>query len=155
MNRTMTIKKIFSERFHELTNIPRRRLFAIIAMVAFILTNLPVLGEEIRRLYRYNQVLDHNIIGYQFRGLEEFIPENVTFISYITDGDLQAPDRYKLFTQAQFVLAPTILDPENPNHQHVLLVFQDETHAWQTIKHMNRMPILKNDNYGIIFAQRR
>lgn len=124
------------------------------ALIGYSGVNLPVLGEELRRLFRYHKVLTHNVIGYQFMGLEEFIT-GVEFISYFTDGNLEDPDRLKLFTQAQFVLAPAILDPNNLNHEYILFVCKNELEAWKKIQHLNLIPLLRNDKYGIILAKRR
>lgn len=150
----LLFNNIFSKTVLFFKSFPRVRLFVLIAMAGYTLANLPVLGEEIRRLHRYNQVLHHNIIGYQFQGLDSFL-QGVEFISYFTDGNLQDSDRYKLFTQAQFMLAPAILDPDNLNHEYILFVCQNEAVAWRKIQQLNLLPLLRNDKHGIILTKRR
>jgi hypothetical protein len=133
---------------------PRRRFFFLTALAVYTGANLPILGEELRRLFRYQKVLNHNVVGYQFMGLEKFTT-GVGFISYFTDGNLEDPDRLKLFTQAQLVLAPAILDPNNLNHEYILFVCKNELAAWKIIRQLNLIPLLRNDKYGIILAKRR
>lgn len=137
-----------------LKSYPRLRLFFLIALAGYTGANLPVLNEELVRIRRYNQVLHHNVIGYQFNGLEKFIP-GVEFISYYTDGRLEDPNNYKLFTQAQFVLAPTILDPNNLNHEYILFVCDNEVNAWRKIQELKLLPLLRSEQNGIILTKRR
>ncbi len=74
------------------------------------------------------------------------------YVSYVTDKNLKDIKPLKQFSQAQYILAPTILDPENLTHPFVIVDCSTEEAASRKIKQLNLRPIKKNA-FGIIIAQ--
>lgn len=132
---------------------PRARLFVLLLFVCYSLVNIPAFLEEIRRVRNYKRVLDHSIPGYQFRGLEKFT-QNIEYISYFSDVNIQDPKAYKLFTQAQLVLTPSILDPSNMTHKYVLFVCRNKKVPLIWMKKWNMIPIARSEQ-DIILAVRQ
>lgn len=139
----------------KLRQMPRTQFFFIILIIGFILVNIPVFAVEISRITNFNKVIEHNVVGYQFVGIGEFIPEGTRFASYITDGSLQHPERYKLFQKAQYVLAPVILDPDNPDHEYVLFVSSNPAAVFRIMKEKDLVPLQLNPKDGILLAKKR
>lgn len=75
------------------------------------------------------------------------------YIGYLTDRNINDDQVSMRFTQAQFTLAPVILDFNNPNHRLLILDFQDEKKAVSTGIDLKARP-LKRSPQGIIFAER-
>jgi hypothetical protein len=78
---------------------------------------------------------------------------NERFIGYLTDRNIDTDAVSMRFTQAQFTLAPTILDFNNPQHHFLLLDFQDPKQAIAKAQELNARP-LKLSPQGILFAER-
>jgi len=94
-----------------------------------------------------------------FFGGEQFAPikpaiKNERAIGFMTDRDINKDTVSMRFTQAQFTLAPTILDLNNPEHRFLILDFEDRQKAFAAAKQANARP-LKISPEGIIFAERQ
>jgi hypothetical protein len=124
----------------------------LITISIVILLNIIVLNQDFRRINSFKKVMPHQIIGNKFRGLNEFT-KNIEFISYYTDQDLKKDLPSKEFTQAQLLLAPTVLDPDNVSHEYILLVCKNEANAWEKMKEINATPLRRNQ-HGTILARR-
>ncbi len=127
--------------------------FVVIAALAMTIFNVIVLSQDIRRIQGFKQHLSHQIIGYQFKGLDQFI-KGVPAMGYYTDGDLESKDPQKMFSQAQYLLAPTILDPDSLEYEYILMVCDDEKKAWLKAKELRAVPLRRN-NHGMILARRK
>lgn len=109
--------------------------------------------EEVGRIRALNKLLSHQKIGYQFAGLEE-VTRGLDYIGYYTDENIDINDQaHKLFAHAQYILAPTILDFGNTEHNFILLVCTNEKNALRKIKELNAIPIRAN-KFGMILARR-
>ncbi|VAW15103.1 hypothetical protein MNBD_BACTEROID05-671, partial [hydrothermal vent metagenome] len=60
----------------------------------------------------------------------------------------------KQFAQAQFMVVPTILELNNPDHKYLLFDYEKEADAFKKIKEINAVALKKN-KFGIILAQKR
>ncbi|MBP9854416.1 MAG: hypothetical protein KBD53_06085 [Candidatus Omnitrophica bacterium] len=134
--------------------LPARRiqLFYATALLGVTIMNFFVMGEEAKRIRSFKKVVKHQNIGYQFAGLDEFT-KGMAYIGYVTDEDVTKNDAaHKLFAHAQFMLAPSILDLNNYNHEYILFVCTNENYAWEKIKKLNALPLRRN-KYGMILAR--
>ncbi len=76
-------------------------------------------------------------------------------VGFITDRDIEKDPAASLrLTQAQFTLAPTILDLNNPGHRFLILDFTDRKNAMAATLQLKAKP-LKISPDGIIFAERQ
>lgn len=109
--------------------------------------------EEMQRIKGLKKVLAHQKIGYQFRGLEEFT-QGIDRIGYYSDENIELNDHaHKLFAHAQFILAPTILELDNMEHEYILLVCSNEKNAMHKLKQLRALPLRAN-KFGMILARR-
>ena len=92
-------------------------------------------------------------IGYKFEGLNQFT-EGIEYIGYFTDTNINDQENSKIFAQAQYLLAPAILDYNNVEHEYILFVCEDEKKAWAIIKDIGAEPLRRNQ-YGMILAKRK
>ena len=76
-----------------------------------------------------------------------------TFLGYLTDRNIKDDAVPMRFTQAQYALAPTVLDFGNANHRLIILDFQDEKLAFAAAIKLTAHPI-KRSPQGIILAER-
>ena len=127
--------------------------FFVLALLAMIVFNIIVLQEEGRRITTYKKYLPHQIIGHQFAGLEEFT-KNIEFIGYYTDISFEeGREGPKLFSHAQYSLAPTILELNSVKHDYILLVCKDEKNAWRVMQQIGAKPLRRN-KFGYILARK-
>ena len=90
--------------------------------------------------------------GLKFSGLEDTL-KNVDYIGYYTDKDLNLKENAAQFSQAQYILAPTILDLNNTSHTFILFDCTNEKKAMSKIKQVHAIAIKKN-RFGIILARK-
>jgi hypothetical protein len=88
-------------------------------------------------------------LGFQFLGLENVF-KDVRTVGYFTDKNLDQPLAIAQFEQAQYMLAPTVLDLNNTQYHWVILDCTSPQVAMETIKRLGLTP-LKAHN-GIILA---
>ena len=138
---------------HSLTRHRSRRTFYFtLTLVLFSISNLFPLYYEIQRINIFKQYFDHHLLGFQFDGLKEFVGDTPV-MGYFTDLDIEDQKNLKLFSEAQFLLAPTILDLNNLTHRYTFFVCSNEKIAWLLIKKLNLMPLRRN-RFGMILAER-
>ena len=82
-------------------------------------------------------------------GLEKVF-KDVRTVGYYTDKDLDSPLAIAQFEQAQYMLAPTILDLNHTEYHWIILDCTSPQVAMETIKRLGLTP-LKTHN-GIILA---
>jgi hypothetical protein len=75
------------------------------------------------------------------------------YIGYLTDRNINDDAVSMRFTQAQYTLAPVVLDFNNPDHRLLILDFQDVSKAVETARRLSLRP-LKRSPQGIILAER-
>lgn len=126
--------------------------FFFIALLAIAVNNTVVLWEELRRINGLKKAIAHQNIGYQFAGLED-VTKDVKYIGYFTDGDIKKKYYEKMLTQAQYRIAPTIIDYNNPNHEFMLLIYSNKALAQVKLREIGAEALLENQ-YGIIYARK-
>ncbi len=124
-----------------------------LALIVLTITNSVVLKEEIRRIYNYKKILDFNVVGYQFAGIEAFL-KDVEYMGYYTDKDMDDPKNAKLFAHAQFALAPIVLDFNNLNHKYIIFACSSDGVAHLEMNKIKAIALGRNQ-FGIVIAQRQ
>jgi len=130
----------------------RRQMIFIAALLMVTLFNIIKLYKENKTIRQLRKVMPHQPVGREFAGLAQFT-QGMRTIGYITDEDVAKNDgAHKLFAHAQFMLAPSILDLNNLDHEFLLFVYSDEKQALETIRRLNAQP-LKRNPFGMILAR--
>ena len=127
-----------------------RNCFLILAFF-IIFTNSQKLSKDIisrKKIREKNPYIFH---GIKFSGLKEIL-HNAEYIGYYTDKDIDNTLDALQFAQAQFILAPIILDLNNTEHEFILFDCSSEAVAMERIREVKAIPIRKNQ-FGIILAK--
>ena len=90
--------------------------------------------------------------GLKFSGLEETL-RGVAVAGYYTDKNLKEKSVAAQFSQAQYILAPTILDLNNTSHEFIFFDCANETESMKKIKEIGAVAVKRN-NFGIILAKK-
>ena len=122
------------------------------ALLVVLGINLIQLTADIQGIKNKKAKLVLNFLGIQFAGLEEVL-KDVEHIGYYTDKNMENTRNAAQFAQAQYTLAPIIVDLNNTDHEFILFDCTDEPRALRKIKEINAVPLKKNQ-YGIILAQK-
>lgn len=130
----------------------RRQLLLVIALLGVTVLNLVDLYKENGTIRKLRKVMPRQMVGREFAGLAQFT-QGMRTIGYITDEDITKNDAaHKLFAHAQYMLAPSILDLNNLDHEFILFVYSDEQKALEKINALNLQP-LKRNPFGMILAR--
>ena len=148
----MTLFRQFIQ--HQRQSKTKAQLIILVFFLGITVVNTPILLEELRRIDSYRKILDHNIIGYQFKGLNERIPKDTKYVSYFTDGPLEGK-RLKMYTQAQFALIPAILDTTDFTHDYIIIVSMEPKVVLTLLQQYGLTPIAVNTQHGVVLAQRQ
>jgi len=123
-------------------------LLAILVMLAI---NICSLAKEIIRMKRERKDKPYVFLGFKFSGLKEILGD-VSYIGYITDKNLDNKIDAMQFAQAQYKLAPIILELNGTQHKYVLIDCSSIEVAKEKIKELDLVPIRQNQ-FGIILAR--
>lgn len=126
------------------------RLFAVILLIA-LLGNSFELSKEIETTRQSRKKMPFIFQGFLFSGLEKFIP-GVRYVGYFTDKDLDNSSDAARFAQAQYMLAPIVLDLDYQKHEWIIFDFTSEQKAFEAMKAIGASPVKRN-NFGIILAR--
>ena len=91
--------------------------------------------------------------GVRFSGLKDFL-KDAGYVGYYTDKNLSKNEYAAQFSQAQYVLAPIILDLNNTAHRFILFDCTTEKKAFEKIEEIGAIPLKKNQ-YGIVLAEKK
>lgn len=90
--------------------------------------------------------------GLKFSGLGERL-NNENSIGYASDLDLKEASALAEYQQAQYVLAPVILDINQPSaHRFAIINCSDDACALTKLNELNARPLLRNQ-FGVILAE--
>ena len=89
-------------------------------------------------------------LGFQFLGLDKIF-KGVRTVGYYTDKDLDNPLAVAQFEQAQYMLAPTVLDLNGTQHRWVIFDCTNPKTALTVIQFLGFVPL--KINHGIILAR--
>jgi hypothetical protein len=91
--------------------------------------------------------------GYQFKSFEKYL-SGVHEIGFLTDKTMSPEDNDGIFLQAQYALAPTILDLDNTD-QHIFLIdCRNFITAFDIMQHLKAGPIYVNE-YTKVLAEKQ
>ncbi len=126
----------------------------ILGLSFFIVSlNVAVSLEKVHSYQKEHHSYSVFLPGIKFTPLKRTI-KNSRYLGYYSDKNLK--DKAKKFelAQAQYFLAPTILDLENVNHRFILLDCTTEETAFRKMQELQAIPLMQND-LGMILAQRK
>jgi hypothetical protein len=134
-----------------ITRDPRRKLFFILILlvITFSLREWPA---EFKNANLKSKQALRGFPGLKFSGLEEAL-SGAQAIGYITDKDLAVKENQLQFSQAQYILAPIILEVNSLRHEFFLIDCTTEQKAFAALKAIGAAPLKKNQ-YGIILARK-
>ncbi len=89
--------------------------------------------------------------GIKFSGLNEIL-KNEARVGYITDLDINETPNLVEFQQAQFMLAPTILELNKTTSRFFIVNCSNDAAAIQKLMELRAQP-LKRNQFGVILAQ--
>ena len=128
-----------------------KSIYMAVFFLAIVLNGIPFL-KYIHAFKRLREKRPYFFIGDKFSGLGRLF-RGVKYVGYYTDKNLDVNRHAAQFAQAQYALAPTILDLNNTNHELIIFDCTSELMAWARIKEIQAVPIKRN-NLGIIVARR-
>ena len=118
-----------------------------------LILNIPDLSKEVERIRLFKTFNPHQNIGYELLGIKSQL-KDVATIGYYTDGDIKNENENKNYSVAQYVLAPTVVEPDNLDYEYVLFVCADENNALRKIREIGAEPLLRGHS-GMILARKR
>ncbi len=131
----------------------QKNLAFFAAVILIIIINIHQLIKEERLFHQISLYKDFSpVIGAYFKDIKPIL-KGIEYVGYYTNRNLSIPENNKRYSQAQFVLAPTILDINNLNHKFVIIDCPDKSIIKKKLKQLQAVPI-KINQYGIILAER-
>ena len=123
----------------------------ILAVLLVVMSNVLASFKDLRDLHVQRQKIPYFFSGYIFSGLEGIF-KKMKYVSYYTDKSMDSAPYAAQFAQAQYVLAPAVLDLNNTGHEFILFDYIDEKKAFKKMKELKAIP-LKRNKFGIILAR--
>ncbi len=121
-------------------------------VIASIIFNAFYLFKETAALSKSRKENPFFFSGSKFEGLGEIL-KSTGHVGYYTDKDFSNNQHVSQFAQAQYVLAPIVLDLNSTQRRFVLFDCTSEEIAFAKIKEIGYLPLKKNQ-YGIILAEK-
>ena len=150
MHRNMKNLQNTWKRFVEKESLTPVRIFAILA-VGVILANALEWPQDLEKIFRKKSPALLRFSGMKFLGINRFLP-HASYVGYFTDRDLKKDTKASAqFAQAQYVLAPNIIEANNLSHEFILFDCTSEDVALEKIRDIGAIPLKKN-KFGIILA---
>ncbi|MCA9408939.1 MAG: hypothetical protein KC733_09635 [Candidatus Omnitrophica bacterium] len=108
--------------------------------------------------YAHLQIKFKEKISYHYEPgaqFEEFIPylKGIKKAGFLTNKGMGAEDNDGHYLQAQYLLAPTILDLNNSNYKLNLLDYTNQIYIFYMLKNLKAKPI-KDNIWGKVLTQR-
>ena len=131
-------------------HLPKNIFFILICgTIFFNLLELPLIFKN---FIQYRPLIAQYPIGAKFIPFKDIFP-HTQFVSYVSDSNVHSAIGNKEFTQAQYALAPIVLDGESTNHLYILINCSSQQKAFEELIKIKATP-LKTNNRGLIAAQR-
>lgn len=121
------------------------------AATLLLLFNFFCLIQKTVEMRQIRKRVPYTFAGDRFRGLDALVGKT-PYLGYYTDKNLDDNRSAMQFAQAQFVLAPAILDLNNTGHEFILFDCTSPLAAIKKIQEIGAQP-LKANRYGIILAR--
>lgn len=127
------------------------QLFLILAGIILLLNSVDLTKATLQTVEKRKKTPFY-FSGFQFLKLQEVF-HGVPYAGYYTDKDLSNKQNAAQFSQAQYILAPTVLELNNLNRELIIFDCTSEKKAVDKIKEIGAVPLKKNPN-GLILAQK-
>jgi len=118
-----------------------------------ILINFLVQTIEIIELKQQRKIIGYHFLGTNYAGLAPLL-DKVVVIGYYTDRDLAKNVNSARFAQAQYTLAPVILNPDSLDYEFILLDCASGQKAVEKMIEMNATLVFINPKAGFILAKK-
>jgi hypothetical protein len=125
-----------------------KMIFFICLLLAAVFDLFAAYTQAITQLNDRTTVPLHSL-GFQFMGLENVF-KGIRTVGYYTDKDLNNTLAIAQYEQAQYMLAPTVLDLNHTQYRWVIFDCTSPQAALEAIKHWGLTPMKINN--GIILA---
>lgn len=133
--------------------VSKPKIIFILAILIIIATDVWNSSQDIWDLHSKREKNPFFFVGYIFSGLDDIL-KDTKYVGYFTDKSMDNSAYAAQFAQAQYTLAPIILDLNNTQHDFILFDCENLTTAQQKIKELQLLPIRRNQ-FGIILTRRR
>ncbi len=90
--------------------------------------------------------------GLKFGGLEDIF-QDVTAVGYFSDMNITEPAAAAQYAQAQYVLAPIILDLDYAQHEYILTNCRDPRKALAKMQELGTVPLRRNQFDIMLFKK--
>jgi len=125
-----------------------KNIFWVLLVLSALFNLYQAYAQAISQL-NDRQTIPLHSLGYQFIGLENVF-KNIRTVGYYTDKDLNNPLAIAQFEQAQYMLAPTVLDLNHTQYRWVIFDCTSLQVAKEAIQRLKLIPV--KANHGIILA---
>ena len=123
-----------------------------ILILALIVSNTFFLGVNAFNKYRTRYPVYYEP-GYQFINFKDKL-KNIKRAGYLTNKDMNRQINDQFFLQAQYFLAPTIFELNNPAHEYSILDYQEQIFVFYMVKKLNASPLV-DSYYGQTLIKRK
>jgi hypothetical protein len=144
-------------------NIPRALFLSLLCLA--IPAGMVPSALDLNKYWTLRRAIPFTFYGDAFAGLNQVLAGE-KYLGYYTDKDIQDPKYSAQFEQAQFSLAPLILEltdvsllksmggrVDHPTqHRFILFDCRDEKECWRTLAEIKARP-LKRNTLGAVLAQ--
>ncbi len=125
------------------------KVFVLIFFILIAINVIQLTTQVIHHQQHSKDLQLHNL-GDQFKGLEQIF-NKMPKVGYYTDKDLNNTLAIAQFEQAQYHLAPTVLDLNHTDYPVVIFDCTTAQIAMEKIKELGMTPV-KASNFGVIIA---
>ncbi len=129
----------------------QRDQLLLAAICLLLVLNIVKTTQKISSLIITRRNQPYVFTGDQFQGLKDIL-HHTTRIGYYTDKSLKNILIEAQFVQAQYVLAPVLLDLNALHHRFTIFDYEDSSTALEKIQQLGMVP-LRRSSSGIILAQ--
>jgi len=129
-----------------------KRIWGTVLCIIIII-NIFNFNHSLRTSHLKRKLNPYLFYGFIFSGLENVL-KDVERVGYYTDRDTALDETAARFAQAQYILAPLIVDLNFADHEFILFDCTSEKTAMTFIESIGAIPIKKN-KFGIILAQQK
>jgi len=129
------------------------RKIPLIIVIALTFVNFSSLFRAYREALiqiRTNVILEP---GTEFADFKDKI-SGAKIVGFLTDKDMSSERNDGQFLGAQYMLAPMILDLNNPYHEFLILDYIDLSYSFEKIKELNAIYLYTN-KYGKSLAKKK
>ncbi|MFH0753052.1 MAG: hypothetical protein V2A70_00630 [Candidatus Omnitrophota bacterium] len=125
-----------------MSSFPLRAKIFLAAASVFAVVNIWQATAKLVDIYPRKKPVAFNFAGSKFEGMGKLFP-NEKYVGYYTDQNINDLRPMMELLQAQQVLAPIILDPENLNYRYIIVNALNIPAAIEKFKNMGAKPVTR------------